>query len=134
MANSTALTTDFDRRNLEPHTQPTWKYVVTFTVEAGGGSAELSHTLDNLNGLATEIIAESGAAGGITGTFGLALDDDRDNEIFVAAAPATPAEGANSRFPVDLAIAGDLKIQVNPSDDPTAGQDDWDIVVTVKGI
>ena len=134
MANSTALTSKFDRRNLEPHVQPVWEYVVTFTIEADGGSSELSHTLDNLNGLLTDIIVESGAAGGISGTFGLAIDDNRDNEIFVAASPATPAEGANARFPVDITVRGDLKIQVNPSDDPTVGQADWEIVVTVKGI
>ncbi len=133
MANSTALTSDFDRRNLEPHVQSVWEYVVTFTIEAGGGSSELSHTLDNLNGILTDIIAESGSADGISGTFGLAIDDNRDNEIFVAAAPATPVEGANARFSVDIAVRGDLKIQVNPNDDPTTGSD-WEIVVTLKGI
>ncbi len=134
MANATVLTSSVDNRNIAPDIQPVWEHVMTFTVEAGGGSTELSHTLENLNGLLTDIIVESGTAGGISGTFGLAIDDNRDNEIFVAASPATPAEGANSRFPVDIALVGDVKVQVNPSDDPTAGQDDWEIVVTLKGI
>jgi len=108
--------------------QSVWEVVLTYTIEAGDGSAEVKYALP-VNGILQKIIAKSGTAEGITGTFTLAIDDNGDNEIFTASGPA---EGATSTWNVTEPVSGVIDIGVNPNDDPTSGS--WTIVVTLRGI
>ncbi len=120
MANSGVLTTELDRRNLEPTKQPVWEHVLTYTIEADGGSSEIKVPLP-INGIIRHISAVVGAAGGITGTINLAIDDNADAEIFSA---TSLAESTTNNFQVDLPVSGTIDVGVNPSDDPTTGQSD----------
>ena len=105
-----------------------WEVVLTFTLTSTSGGDEIKVNLP-VNGTLQKIIATSGAAAGITGTFTLAIDDNGDNEIFTASGPA---EGATSLFSVSEPVSGIIVIGVNPSDDPTSGT--WTITVTLRGI
>ena len=107
---------------------PVWEVVLTWVITAGDGSAEVKYALPK-NGILQKIIAKSGAATGIAGTFTLAIDDNGDNEIFTASGPA---EGATSVWNVNEPICGTIDIGVNPNDDPTDGT--WTITVTLRGI
>ena len=129
-ANSSTLTSSVDRRNLEPNIKSVWEYVLTYTIEAGGGASEIKQALP-LNGILQKIVTVSGDANGISGTYTLAIDDNGDNEIFTSAGPA---ENAASTFNVWEPLTGTIDIGINPSDDPTAGSDDWTITVTLRGI
>ena len=64
MANSSSVTSSLDRRNIEPNTMKVWEVTVTFLIEAGGGSDEMSHEVV-INGLLREAFIAVGAAGGI---------------------------------------------------------------------
>ena len=108
--------------------EPVWEVVLTDVITAGDGSTEIKHTLP-VNGILQKIVAVSGAATGITGTFTLAIDDNADNEIFSASGPA---EGATSTWSVNEPVSGTIDIGINPNDDPTSGT--WTITVTLRGI
>jgi hypothetical protein len=77
-------------------------------------------------------VAVSGAASGITGTFTLSIEDNGDNEVFTAATPATPAEGATSVFNVHEPLSGTVDVYIDPNDDPTSGS--WTVTITLRGI
>ena len=132
MANSVSVTSSLDRRNLEPNIKKVWEYEVTFVIEADGGHAEISHTLP-VNGMLREMVIEVGAAGGITGTVNVDFDDSNGVEFDTN---ATLAEGSETIVTPNSgngkAING-LIIRLDASDDPTTGQDDWEIVVTCRG-
>ncbi|HDY86180.1 hypothetical protein LCGC14_1851800 [marine sediment metagenome] len=134
MANAGVLTSFADNRNDEPLIKPNWKAVFTFTIEADGGASEISVPLANLNGTIQSVVASSGTAAGITGTFALTIDDDDDNQRFTSDTPATPAEGLASSFDMNIPVTGTIDVKVNPSDDPTTGQADWTITVVLRGI
>lgn len=120
-----------DRRSDPTGRHPVWVKTVTFTIDAGDGSAKLTKAVP-VNGILQKIVAKSGAATGITGTFTLSIDDNSDNEIFTAATPVTPAEGAISTFNVNEPVAGTIDVGINPNDDPTSGS--WTITITLRGI
>jgi hypothetical protein len=105
-----------------------WEVVLEFVLDASAGGDEIKFSLP-LNGTIQKIIAKSGAATGITGTFVIAIDDNGDNEIFTSAGPA---EGATSQFSVTEPVSGVIDIGVDPNDDPTGGT--WTITVTLRGI
>lgn len=132
MANTGVLTTasSVDRRNQEPNAMPVWEMVLTYTVEAGGGATELTVDLP-INGILQKIVADSNAAGGISGTFNLAIDDEGDQEIF---AVTGLIEDTAYKYNVWEPVAGTINVGVNPSDDPTTGEDDWVITIVLRGI
>ncbi|MHC4121934.1 MAG: hypothetical protein ACYSSI_00040 [Planctomycetota bacterium] len=105
-----------------------WEVVLSYVLTSSSGGDEIKHALP-VNGILQKIIATSGAATGITGTFTLAIDDNGDNEIFTASGPA---EGATSTWNVAEPVSGTIDIGVNPNDDPTSGT--WTITVTLRGI
>ncbi len=104
-----------------------WEVVLTYTLGTSSGGDEIKFNLP-VNGMLRTIIAKSGAATGITGTFTLAIDDNGDNEIFTASGPA---EGASSKWSVTEPVSGIIDIGVNPNDDPTSGT--WTITITLRG-
>lgn len=126
MANSSELTSLVEDRNTEPNIKPIWERVVTFTVETGGGSDEMSHDV-LVNGTLRDVVIEVGVAAGITGTVNVDLDDNRGVEF---KANATLAEGSETIVAPNK-VVNNFTIRVDPSDDPTSG--DWVIVVTCKG-
>ncbi len=128
MANSSALTSDVERRNKETHIFPIWKREVTFTVETGGGSTELSHTV-NANGMLRDATISVGAAAGITGTVNVDFDDSDGIEFDTN---ATLGEGSETvvTFSGGKPVT-DFIIRLDPSDDPTSG--DWTITVVCRG-
>ena len=132
MANSSTLTSQVENRNDEPLIKPVWERKVTFTVEADGGSSELSHTVI-VNGILREAVIEVGAAGGITGTVSVDFDDANGVEFDTNATLSELSEtivtfnSGNGKYIVNFII------RLDPSDDPTTGQDDWEIVVTCRG-
>ncbi len=132
MANSSSITSSLDRRNIEPYTKKVWEATVTFLVEAGGGAAEMSHTV-SINGLLREAFIAVGSAGGITGNVDVDFDDSNGVEFDTN---NTLSEGSetvvafNNRVGIPITS---FTIRVDPSDDPTAGNDDWEIVVTCRG-
>lgn len=131
MANSSSISSS-DNRNDEPHVKPVWEVVTTFLVEADGGSAELSQAV-NVNGLLKEMVIEVGAAGGIAGTANVDFDDNRGVEFDTN---ATLAEGSETIVTMNSGNGkpvNGITIRVDPSDDPTTGQADWEIVVTCRG-
>ncbi len=128
MVFTAAQTSSVEDRNTEENIGQIWERVITFTIDAGDGSAKLTQAL-NINGRITKIIAKSGAAAGITGTFTLSIDDNGNNEIFTASGPA---EGATSTFNVSEDVSGTIDVGINPNDDPTSGS--WEIVITLRGI
>ncbi len=105
-----------------------WEVVLTYVLTTSSTGAEIKASLP-VNGILQKIIAKSGAATGITGTFTLAIDDNGDNEIFTASGPA---ETATSIWNVTEPVSGTIVIGVNPNDDPTGGT--WTITVTLRGI
>lgn len=108
-----------------------WEKVIVFTIDSGDGSAKTAQAVE-INGVLQTIVAKSGAAAGITGTFTLSVEDNGDNEIFTAATPATPAEGSTSVFNVHLPLSGTIDVYIDPNDDPTSGS--WIITITLRGI
>ncbi len=131
MANSSSVATA-DNRNDEPHVRPVWETVTTFLIEAGGGTTEISQEV-NINGLLREMLIEVGTAGGISGTVNVDLDDSRGVEFDTN---ATLGEGSNTLVVFNLSVGkavNGITIRLTPSDDPTSGQDDWEIVVTCRG-
>lgn len=131
MAFTGALTTPFDQRGQDETRFPVWEKKVTFTIDAGDGSTKLTVPVE-LNGILSHITATSGTAAGITGTFTLSLDDNDDIEIFTAATPATPAEGASSLFNVYIPVTGIIDVGINPNDDPTSGS--WTVTIVLRGV
>lgn len=129
MANSSALTSSVHRREIEPNIKPVWEQVITFTIEAGGGASELSYTA-KVNGLLLEAVIEVGAVADISGTANVDFDDNRGVEF---AANASLAEGSETILSFFKPI-NDMIIRVDPSDDPDTGKDDWEIVITLRGI
>lgn len=143
MTNSAVQTSLSDRRQndttnlLENRQQrgnrfPVWEEVITFTIEADGGSAELTYTSE-VNGLLTEMIIEVGTAAVITGTVSVDFDTTRDVEF-----DTNDGLGEGSETLVELnSGAGKplngFKIRVDPSDDPTGAGEVWEIVVTCIG-
>ena len=130
MANRGSLTTSLDRRNIEPKIKQVWENVLTYTIEADGGASEIKVAVPT-NGIIKFISVVIGAAGGITGTINIAIDDNADAEIF---SDTSLAESSTNNYHVDLPVSGIIDVGINPSDDPTTGQDDWTIVVTLRGI
>ena len=127
MANSAAVSSSTDERNTQPNIKKVWEETVLFTVETGGGHAEMSYTMP-INGMLRESVIEVGAAAGITGTVNVDFDDSNGVEFDTN---ATLAEGSETIVTyTDKAING-LIIRVDPSDDPTSG--DWEITVTCRG-
>ncbi len=132
MANSVSVTSLVDRRNLEPHTKKIWEIVSTFVIEAGGGATEISHTVP-INGLLREATIQVGDAGGITGTVNVDFDD-ADSVPFDT--NNTLGEGSKTLTVFNLGVGKPVNnfiIRLDPSDDPTAGNDDWEIIVTCRG-
>ncbi len=131
MAFTGVVATVVDRRSNRSNKHPVWEKTVTFTIDSNDGSAKLTKAV-SVNGILQKIVAVSGTAAGITGTFTLSIDDNSDNEIFTAATPVTPAEGAVSTFNVNEPVSGDIDVGINPNDDPTSGS--WTITITLRGI
>ena len=127
MANSAVLTSSVERRRKEPLIKPTWERVVTFTIETGGGSAEISHTV-LVNGILREAVIEVGSAAGISGTVDVDFDDNRGVEFDNN---ATLAEASETILTFTKPVS-DFIIRLDPSAAPTSG--DWLIVVTTRGI
>jgi len=128
MANAAVLTSLVESRNTEPNVKPIWEQVVTFTIETGGGHAELSHTVP-VNGTLREMVIEVGAAAGITGTVDVDFDDNRGVEFDTN---ATLAEGSETIVtPSGGKVVDGFIIRVDASAAPTSGN--WDIVVTCRG-
>lgn len=128
MAGTSTVSSTVERRSDSLDRFPVWERVITYVFSSTAGSDEVKQTIP-INGILQKIIAKSGAATGITGTFTLAIDDNGDNEIFTAEGPA---EGATSTWSVSEPVTGILDVGVNPNDDPTSGT--WTIVVTLRGI
>lgn len=105
-----------------------WERVITFTIDAGDGSAKTAQVVP-INGLLQTITVSSGAAAGITGTHTVSLEDNNNDEIFTASGPA---EGAVSNFSVNLPLVGNIDVYIDPNDDPTSGS--WTITVTLRGV
>ncbi len=126
MANN-AVTVPVELRNTEPHVKPVWKRTTTFTIETGGGHAEISETIA-VNGILKEVVIEVGAAAGISGTVDVDLDDSDGVEF---STNATLAEGSETILSFDKPVT-DFIIRADASDDPTSG--DWTITVTTRGI
>lgn len=124
----TSTTVSFDQRDQDIIRFPVWEKVITYTFSSTATAAEVKEDLE-INGILQKIIAYSGAATGITGTFTLAIDDNGDNEIF---SESGPAELGTSIWDVDEPLSGTIDIGVNPSDDPTSGS--WTITITLRGI
>ncbi len=127
MAFTSTLSTS-DRRTDTLNQHPIWEQVITFTIDAGDGSAKTAQVID-INGILQKITVSSGVADGISGTLTLSLEDNNDDEIFTASGPA---EGAVSTFNVNEPLSGLTDVYINPNDDPTGGS--WTIVVTLRGI
>lgn len=130
MANSSVLTSAVERRNKEPNVAPVWERKVTFTIDTGGGSTELSHTVI-VNGTLKQMVIEVGAAAGITGTVNVDFDDNNGVEFDANATLGEASEtivtpNSGNGVPVDNFI-----IRADPSDDPTSGI--WEITVTCRG-
>lgn len=129
MANSSSYVVTDQRTSLSnKDANPVWEVVATFIIEAEGGHAEIKQAIP-VNGILQKIVAYSGAATGITGTFTLAIDDNGDNEIFTASGPA---ETATSVWNVNEPVSGNIDVGVDTNDDPTSGT--WTITVTLRGI
>lgn len=128
MAGTATVSSTVERRSDSLDRRPVWERVITYVFSSTAGGDEVKQTIP-INGILQKIIAKSGAATGITGTFTLAIDDNDDNEIFTASGPA---EGATSTWNVSEPLTGVIDVGVDPSDDPTAGT--WTIIVTLRGI
>ena len=128
MVFTSLLATPTDSRLNNVDRFPVWERIITYTIDAGDGSAKLTQAVP-VNGRLTKIIAKSGAAAGITGTFTLSIDDNGNNEIFTTSGPA---EGATSTFSVSEDVSGTIDVGIDPNDDPTSGS--WEIVITLRGI
>ncbi len=131
MANSSAVTSK-DSRADEPYVRPIWEIIATFTIEAGGGVSEISQAIA-INGSLKEMTIEVGAAGGITGTVNVDLDDNRDIEFDTNAALGELTDTIVSFNTGVGKVVDGFTIRLTPSDDPTTGNDDWEIVVTCRG-
>ena len=131
MAFTSTLTHEGKRNDTNSTRNDVWEKVITFTIDAGDGSAKTAQAVE-INGILQKIVAVSGAATGIAGTFTLSIDDNSDNEIFTAATPSTPAEGATSTFNLSEPLSGTVDVSINPNDDPTSGS--WTITITLRGI
>lgn len=132
MANSSTLTSSVERRNEEPILMSVWERKVTFLVEADGGHTEISHDVE-VNGLFREAFIAVGAAAGITGTVEVDFDDSDGVEFDTNSALGEGSETAVAmNSGAGIPING-FTIRVDPSDDPTTGNDDWEIVVTCRG-
>ncbi len=128
MANSVSLTDFIENRNDEPNIKPIWMTEVTFVVEAGGGDAEISHTVP-VNGLLLNATIEVGTTTQGSETVNVDLDDGSGVEFSANASLTENSETVLSFF---KAVTGVI-IRVDPGDDPDSG-DDWLIVVTLRGI
>ena len=128
MAGTVTATSNTIEAVARKESETTWEVVLTYVLGTSSGADEIKFSLP-VNGTLQKIIAKSGAASGITGTFTLAIDDNGDNEIFTASGPA---EAATSKWSVNEPVSGVIDIGVNPSDDPTSGT--WTITITLRGI
>ncbi len=125
MANSVANVQTDVRIALEKN--PVWKQVTTFIVEAGGGHAEISKTIQ-INGILLDATIEVGSAAGISGTANVDFDDSSGVEF---SANATLAEGSETVLAFFKAVT-DFAIRVDVSAAPTSST--WTITVTTRGI
>ncbi len=128
MAGTVTVSSNTIAKKNRAKTEDVWEVVLTYVLGTSSGGDEIKQAIA-LNGTLKKIIAKSGDATGISGTFTLAIDDNGNNEIFTASGPA---EGATSVWNVSEAITGEMDIGVNPSDDPTSGT--WTITITLRGI
>jgi len=127
MAGTSTVVT-IDRRSDSLDRRPVWQKIITYVLTTTSGGDEIKQAIP-LNGILQQIIAKSGAATGIVGTFTLAIDDSGDNEIFTAAGPA---EGGTTVWDVYEPLAGVIDVGVDPNNDPTVGT--WTITITLRGI
>jgi len=130
MANSSTLTSSVERRNVEPNIKQVWERVITYLVEADGGATEMKEVIP-INGILQKIIVKVGDAAGVSATVNVAIDDNGDNEIF---AVTGLAENSTYKYDVNEPVSGSIDVGMNPSDDPAAGNIDWPVVVTLRGI
>ena len=128
MVFTAALSTPTDRRSDSLDRRPVWEQIVTYTIDAGDGHAEVKQAIP-INGILQKIICKVGAATGITGTVNLAIDDNSDNEIF---AVTSLAESTTYTYNVYEPLSGIIDVGLDPSDDPTSGS--WTVTVTLRGI
>ena len=131
-ANSSSLTDSIEKRNDEPKIKPIWMRETTFVVEADGGSSEISHTV-LVNGNLREMVIRVGAAGSITGTVNVDFDDIDGVEFDTNATLGELSETIVTLSTSNGKPVNNFIIRLDPSDDPTAGQADWEIIVTCRG-
>ncbi len=108
---------------------PVWKRKITFSIEAGGGHDELTHSV-KINGILQEAVIEVGTTTQGSETVNVDFDDDEGVEF---SANASLAESSETILAFSKPIAGTFDIRVDPGDDPDSGSD-WEIVVTCRGI
>ena len=105
---------------------PVWERTIIYTF-ASGDAAEVKYALP-INGILQKIICKPAAKTGGAATITLAIDDNRDYEIFTVAALA---EDTLYTYNVSEPVAGVIDIGILPSADPAAA---WTIVVVLRGI
>lgn len=108
---------------------PVWKRKVTFLIEAGQGHDELTYSVQ-INGILQEAVIEVGTTSQGSETVNVDFDDDEGVEF---SANASLAESSETILAFSKPVAGTFDIRVDPGDDPDSG-DDWEIVVTCRGI
>ena len=108
---------------------PVWKRKVTFLIAVGGGSAEMTQTV-NINGLLQDVVIEVGTTNQGSVTVNVDFDDDEGVEF---SANASLAESSDTILSFSKPIAGSFDIRVDPGDDPDSGAD-WIIVVSCRGL
>lgn len=127
MANSAVQSSVTDKRNTEPNTKTVWEQNILFTIETGGGAAELSFTVPT-NGILRESVIQVGAAAGVTGTVNVDFEDSNGVPFDTNSALV---EGSSTIVTyTDKAVNG-FVVRVDPSAAPTSGV--WEITVTCRG-
>lgn len=127
MAGTVTFTTK-DRRSDTLGRFPVWEVICTFVLTDTSGADEIKAAVP-INGILQQIVAKSGTAAGIGGTFTLAIDDDGNNEIFTASGPA---EEGTTVWDVYEPLVRIIDVGVNPNNDPGSGT--WTIIITLRGI
>ncbi len=101
-----------ENRNDQPLVKPVWEYVAKFSVVSGDTTAAITIPI---NGILRHITYATPDTTNNDLTSEMTVSDNADNEIFTTGSGI--AENTTNNFAVDLALSGDIDIDITFNED-----------------
>lgn len=120
------LTGSVESRNKEPNIKPVWERTITFPVVSGNTTGLKAL---NLNGILRHITYVTPDTSNNDLTSEMAISDNADNEIFTTGSGI--AEDTVNNFSVDIALSGEIDIDITFNEDVAVSAD---FTVILRGV